>query len=688
MKRTSKIILLALFLTLGTEPGWAQSGHDLFQQALVKERSNGQMQEAVQLYERIVRDFPSDRPLVARALVRLGRAHELMGNQEAAEAYRRVLREYADQADMVAEARSRLAALQQREPEVAAGQVARQLVSLHSDATCGVWDMRPSPDDTRVAYSDLCSGGLYIRDLGSEDTVRVVDGWTFGAVWSGDGTRIAFRQLGPSQSVVKILDVETRVVSAPAALEGLGLSPLAWSSDGAYLAGVLTESDRTNSVVLVSLGTGERITLAERVNEGSGVAAFSPDARYVAFTDFADGNQDIHVMALGSRARQRVTTDPEADGFPLWSPDGTTIVYQNASGAWAIAMADGSVDGAPRLVRSEPLEWPLAWTPKGFYYASDNTVIRPYRISVDPESGRPRGSPEPIPMPVNDVGLLQLSWSPDMERIALAGWGDVIQVYSTEHQSLTAFPVASEILVANLWWSGDGTEILIASDARKMRDKRKTVFALNPADGGMRELFPRMESGHHIHLSPDGESIVFIRPSAKGQQIVLSEPGSPNGRVLVAGTGRQSPDGSIQGRWGQPLFSPDGTQILFHRLRMDEAFQEPVEETLWVVSTDGSEPRKVASARLIPKAVWYRSGRFIAYQELDASLEQGSLVVLSLETGAKHEVLSLSNEWGEVLLKTWSPDGRWIAITRETGGWEYWVIQDLLGENAAPGRQR
>jgi Tol biopolymer transport system component len=487
--------------------------------------------------------------------------------------------------------------------------------------------------------------------------------------------------MGPNQSDVKILDVETRVVSTPAVLDGLGLRPLDWSSDGAYMAGVVTESDRTNSMVLVSLRTGERITLAERVNQGGGGAAFSPNGRYVAYTDFADGNQDIYVMALGNRERQRVTTDPQADRSPLWSPDGTTLVYQSTNGAWAITMADGRVDGTPRLVRSEPLQGPLAWTPKGFYYASDNTVITPYRIPVDPESGRPRGSPEPIPMPVNDVGLLQLSWSPDMERIALSGWGDVIQVYSTEHQTLTAFPVASEILVANLWWSADGTEILFVSDVRKMRDKRKTVFALNPADGRMREVFPRMESGHHIHLSPDGESMVFIRPSAEGGQIVLSEPGSPNGRVLVSGTGRQSPDGSLQGRWGQPLFSPDGTQILFHRIGLDEALQVR-QETLWIVSTDGSEPRKVASARLIPKAVWHRSGRFIAYQEVDTRLEQGSLVVLSLETGAKHEVLSLSNEQGEALLKSWSPDGRWIAFTQSAGGWEYWVIEDLLGEAA------
>ena len=43
-----------------------QSGHDLFQQALVKERAEGNLQDAIDLYDRIVQDFSEDHALAAR----------------------------------------------------------------------------------------------------------------------------------------------------------------------------------------------------------------------------------------------------------------------------------------------------------------------------------------------------------------------------------------------------------------------------------------------------------------------------------------------------------------------------------------------------------------------------------------------------------------------------------------------
>ena len=75
------------------------------------ERSNGDVRQAIVLYERIANEFASDRTLAARALIRLGLAHEALGDLEAREAYQRVLRDFGDQTDMVSQARARLAAL-------------------------------------------------------------------------------------------------------------------------------------------------------------------------------------------------------------------------------------------------------------------------------------------------------------------------------------------------------------------------------------------------------------------------------------------------------------------------------------------------------------------------------------------------------------------------------------------------
>ncbi|HSH75255.1 MAG TPA: tetratricopeptide repeat protein, partial [Longimicrobiales bacterium] len=107
--RLAGLILLAL--SLAAPPAGAQSGEQLFQRALVLERSNGEVREAIQIYERITRDFASDRALAARALLRLGMAHEILGNAEARAAYQRLVADFADQEESVSLARNRLAAL-------------------------------------------------------------------------------------------------------------------------------------------------------------------------------------------------------------------------------------------------------------------------------------------------------------------------------------------------------------------------------------------------------------------------------------------------------------------------------------------------------------------------------------------------------------------------------------------------
>ena len=61
------------------------------------------------------------------------------------------------------------------------------------------WDMRPSPDGRKVAFSRMGGdGALCVRDIASGETVQLTTGErTFsgdrGPVWSPDGTRIAYR---------------------------------------------------------------------------------------------------------------------------------------------------------------------------------------------------------------------------------------------------------------------------------------------------------------------------------------------------------------------------------------------------------------------------------------------------------------------------------------------------------------
>ena len=62
-----------------------QSGSDLFQQALLKERADGELEEAIAIYRRVLDAAPDDRTLAAQALVRIGACYEKLGMPEARE---------------------------------------------------------------------------------------------------------------------------------------------------------------------------------------------------------------------------------------------------------------------------------------------------------------------------------------------------------------------------------------------------------------------------------------------------------------------------------------------------------------------------------------------------------------------------------------------------------------------------
>ena len=145
--RIKTVFFAASLAVFGATPALAQNGHDLFQQALVQEQAEGNLRSAIVLYTRVVTEFPLDRPLVARALVQIGRAHETLGSTEAQRAYQRIVSDYPDQQEQVAVARSRLAALTRPATVVeASGVVVRQ-----------VWTGRAldvSPDGRYLVFKD------------------------------------------------------------------------------------------------------------------------------------------------------------------------------------------------------------------------------------------------------------------------------------------------------------------------------------------------------------------------------------------------------------------------------------------------------------------------------------------------------------------------------------------------------
>jgi Tol biopolymer transport system component len=122
--------------------------------------------------------------------------------------------------------------------------------------------------------------------------------------------------LDPQARTVVGLDGTTisQVPGLPEDAFGLSLS-----AGGSTIAFV-TESDGQNHIATIGMdGQGMRVL-------GAGFEpAISPDASKIAFVR----NYDIYVMNADGSGERRIVGNPHVDEFPQWSPDGTTIVYDN-----------------------------------------------------------------------------------------------------------------------------------------------------------------------------------------------------------------------------------------------------------------------------------------------------------------------------------------------------------------------
>lgn len=170
MSRTKELALAVVAITMWwSAPGATQqNGHELLQKALTAERALGDLQQAVALYEQIVRDYEAtDRTLVAWALVQLGVCYERLGREEAEARYQRVLREFADQTEPAGVAARRLAAFDTADRT---GPLTLRRLLATSDDLSGAY---LSPDTRFLASPDDLSDGPAIRDLRTNRVARL-----------------------------------------------------------------------------------------------------------------------------------------------------------------------------------------------------------------------------------------------------------------------------------------------------------------------------------------------------------------------------------------------------------------------------------------------------------------------------------------------------------------------------------
>jgi Tol biopolymer transport system component len=215
---------------------------------------------------------------------------------------------------------------------------------------------------------------------------------------------------------------------------------------------------------------------------------FSPDGQRIAFYSNRGGHYEVWTMARDGSDVRQLTRDRERRNarYPIWSPDGSRLLFSRPGITGQIVAANGGLDEPP-LLELPPFLDPafgftgLDWSPDGNLIAGMLTSAAGERGGIAVyDLGRGRYST------VADFGTFP-HWLPDGERLVFQGQAP------SDGKTDRSFPHGDSLLVAD-----------------RVSGRVREVLQL-----------PEVALGYPV-LSPDGRWLVFVRTTVKADVWTLT----------------------------------------------------------------------------------------------------------------------------------------------------------------------
>jgi len=283
------------------------------------------------------------------------------------------------------------------------------------------------------------AGDVYVTNPSGPGILRLTTNPAYdgGAVWSPDGTKIAFVTYRDGNAEIYVMNADgsgfTNVTNNP-----YDDYPARWSPDGTKIL-FTSWRDANMYDIYVMNADGSDLRDVTPSHSFDQDAAWSPDGTRIAFTSDRDGNGEIYVVNADGSGVRNLTNSPYWDDCPRWSPDGSRIAFSDG-----ISILTMSADG---------------FAPRAVVYAPNSCAV----------------------------------WSADGTKIAFSSDGNtdgnddiyVINADGSGLRNVTNNPAFD----ADPAWSPDGTKIAFTS----RRDGKDEIFVVN-ADGSGLRLVPSSDA--------------------------------------------------------------------------------------------------------------------------------------------------------------------------------------------------
>lgn len=613
-------VVLVLMLAVALPGNAQQSAEQLFQSGLYKEEVEGDLRGAVQIYENILKDFPDNRSVAAKALLQMGLCYEKLGVAGAQNVYRRLVQEFGDQPGVVQIARDRLQQLDAGLPgDQVAGPTYRLVLDDETpemDWFISQFDFSPNGDRVVFRGRGEDSGKLYIADETGTLIRPLLDDWGAwnGAScprWSPDGQLIAYcawREMVSDSGVSREYALFVANPDGGAtlriepALDKAGIRSLCWTPDSHRLTYVV-EGDTQNVRTIALDGTGID-AIHVKSHRSVWLGSFSPDGRWLAFQALDESTtdtreMDIWLLPAAGGQPVRLTQSRGFDAHPTWAGDGSGVYF----------------------VSSRSRDWNI------------------WRISLNLETGLQKGEPQQVTF-FSDARLMFPKVLGDGGRIAFA----MRKTSSSIHVADASRPDESRVLIRGgaPQLSPDGQTVYYVGQV----PGKEGIFAAASEGGTPRRLTQhRPVSG--FDLSPRGHTLAYFADlnGERGLFLLPTNGGEP--KLLLKIDTKEL----VVPRW-----SPDGSQLAY-----------AYDEGLYVIPASGSEPRKLAPMPELEAHTvrWSPDGRLLAALGYTTPEAENNAVFVTSASGGEPRQLTPDNVYKEGL--EWHPDGQRLTYHASLG---------------------